>query len=45
MSVGVVTDSAASPPSGAAERLGIVVDPMTLVLGRRTRLGAGSTWS
>jgi DegV family protein with EDD domain len=33
MSVHVVTDSAASLPSGAAERLGIVVVPMTLVLG------------
>ena len=33
MSVHVVTDSAASLPSGAAERLGITVVPMTLVLG------------
>ncbi|HWD51438.1 MAG TPA: DegV family protein [Acidimicrobiales bacterium] len=33
MSVHVVTDSAASLPPGAAERLGIVVVPMTLVLG------------
>jgi DegV family protein with EDD domain len=33
MSVTVVTDSAASLPAGAAEDLGIVVVPMTLVLG------------
>jgi DegV family protein with EDD domain len=33
VSVTVVTDSAASLPSGAAEDLGIVVVPMTLVLG------------
>jgi DegV family protein with EDD domain len=33
MSVTVVTDSAASLPSGAVEELGIVVVPMTLVLG------------
>lgn len=33
MNVSVVTDSAASLPAGAAERLGIVVVPMTLVLG------------
>jgi DegV family protein with EDD domain len=31
--VSVVTDSAASLPTGATERLGIVVAPMTLVLG------------
>ena len=33
MSVTVVTDSAASLPAGASEDLGIVVVPMTLVLG------------
>src|SRR5580692_8380828 len=33
MSVTVVTDSAASLPSGAVEDLGIEVVPMTLVLG------------
>jgi DegV family protein with EDD domain len=33
VSVTVVTDSAASLPSGAVEELGIVVVPMTLVLG------------
>jgi DegV family protein with EDD domain len=33
MNVAVVTDSAASLPNGAAERLGIVTVPLTLVLG------------
>jgi DegV family protein with EDD domain len=33
MNVAVVTDSAASLPHGAAERLGIVTVPLTLVLG------------
>jgi DegV family protein with EDD domain len=33
MNVAVVTDSAASLPEGAAERLGIVTVPLTLVLG------------
>jgi fatty acid kinase fatty acid binding subunit len=33
MSVSIITDSAASLPAGAADRLGVVVVPMTLVLG------------